>query len=613
MPRVLILRRRTSIRTARLADRPPRVASKVAWRASSSSAGGPSPVGIDSVHAEVRGWTRPSSTPSTSAPSRWSRSRSCTPTSAPIRRSPRRSTRRWPRPRGSDEPHLARILDWGSDRWNQHESRFVTVEQLGGGSLRDVLDRGRTLTPSQTLSVGLDVLRALDVVHRAGLVHGDVRPSTIVFDDAGVPRLIDVGLGQLLGRCCGPTRCTSATTGRCTSPRRSPTEQSIVPKSDVYSLCLTMLECVTGRVPFVGDSTVATLNNRMNKLLPVSADLGPLAAVLERAGRPDPEGRSSVGEFGQALVRTAERLPRPTPIPVFGTGLFDLDEAEATRQLRRPATGSGDAAGGRRGAAAGRPPPWLRVARPPLSPAARPPAGGHAPGAAAAASAADAPTVTPTDDVTDVADATTPEQAAEPASDAHAAVAATAEDGPAEHDRRHDDRRRRRPTPTRRPTTDARRPTPRRPTPRRPTPRRPTSPTSRPSPTRSWPTSWPPGRRPWTARARSTAPPTRRARPPTPPGSPHRRDRRPRPSRRRPSRCRRTIRPSWRSPSTRRTSPRPRPSRCPSSRRSRRRRPPPRSCRPWPAPRIAPARPCSTTSRSPTNPVAAGGAASCGG
>ena len=97
-----------------------------------------------------------------------------------------------------------------------------------------------------------------------------------------------------------------------------------------------MLEGVTGKVPFVGDSTVATLSNRMNKLLPVSADLGPLAAVLERAGRPDPEGRSSVPEFGQALVRAAERLPRPAPIPVLGAGLFDLDEAEATRRLARP-------------------------------------------------------------------------------------------------------------------------------------------------------------------------------------------------------------------------------------------------------------------------------------
>ena len=241
---------------------------------------------------------------------------------------------------GLHEPHLARILDWGSDRWKQHEARYVTVEQLTGGSLRDVLDRGRTLSASQTLSLGLDVLRGLDAIHRAGLVHGDVRPTTIVFGDDRVPRLIDVGLGQLLAEVLWADAVHVSNDRAMYVAPEMAGEHRIEPKSDVYSLCLTMLEGVTGKVPFVGDSTVATLSNRMNKLLPVSADLGPLAAVLERAGRPDPEGRSSVPEFGQALVRAAERLPRPAPIPVLGAGLFDLDEAEATRRLARPAQSS---------------------------------------------------------------------------------------------------------------------------------------------------------------------------------------------------------------------------------------------------------------------------------
>ena len=250
------------------------------------------------------------------------------------------------------EPHIARIIGWGTDSWNRHETRYVAVEHLTGGSLRDVLDRGRTLSPSQTLSVGLDVLRALDVIHRGGLVHGDIRPSTIVFGDDGVPRLIDVGLGQLLGHVLWADAVHVSNDRAMYVAPEVAREHRLVPNSDVYSLCLTMLECVTGRVPFVGDSTVATLSNRMNKLLPVSADLGPLAAVLERAGRPEPEDRSTVGEFGQALVRTAERLPRPAPIPLRRSGLFDLDEAEATRQLGRPTPARVAAAASVAGAAA---------------------------------------------------------------------------------------------------------------------------------------------------------------------------------------------------------------------------------------------------------------------
>ena len=51
--------------------------------------------------------------------------------------------------------------------------------------------------------------------------------------------------------------------------------------------------------------------------MPVSADLGPLASVLERAGRPEPADRSTAAELGRALVGAAEKLPRPTPIPLL--------------------------------------------------------------------------------------------------------------------------------------------------------------------------------------------------------------------------------------------------------------------------------------------------------
>jgi eukaryotic-like serine/threonine-protein kinase len=66
--------------------------------------------------------------------------------------------------------------------------------------------------------------------------------------------------------------------------------------------------------------------------MPVSADLGSLAAVLEHAGRPEPEDRSTAAEFGRGLVKAAEKLPRPDPLPLLSTGLFDVP----VEQLRNP-------------------------------------------------------------------------------------------------------------------------------------------------------------------------------------------------------------------------------------------------------------------------------------
>ena len=218
--------------------------------------------------------------------------------------------------------NIAEIYDWGADVWNDRKAMFVVVEHVGGGSLREYLDRGRTLSPSQALVVGLETCKALDVIHRLGLVHGDIRPSTLVFGDDQRLRVTDVGLANVVGEALWTSGAhVSNALAMYAAPELAESGER-GPKGDVYSLCLTMLESISGSVPFAGDSTVATLSNRIGRLMPVSADLGPLAAVLERAGRPLLEDRYSAAEFGRALVQAAEKLPRPTPINLPNAGLF---------------------------------------------------------------------------------------------------------------------------------------------------------------------------------------------------------------------------------------------------------------------------------------------------
>src|SRR3954454_2016647 len=233
-------------------------------------------------------------------------------------------------------PNIAEIYDWGADQWNQRKAMYVVVEHLGGGSLREYLDRGRTLSPSQALVVGLDACKALDVIHRQGLVHGDIRPSTLVFGDDERLRVTDVGFGNVVGDALWAERAhVSNALAMYASPELA--EFGVHgPRGDVYALCLTMLESMKGSVPFAGDSTVATLSNRVGRLMPVSADLGPLAAVLERAGRPLPEDRYSAAEFGRALVQAAEKLPRPVPISLPNVGLFGDPSNSMTRPQLPP-------------------------------------------------------------------------------------------------------------------------------------------------------------------------------------------------------------------------------------------------------------------------------------
>lgn len=233
---------------------------------------------------------------------------------------------------GISHPNIAAVYDWGEERIGKRTTVFAVVEYLSGGSLRDLFDRGRNLTTSQALMIGLEACRGLDFAHRKGFVHTELTPSKLVFGDDRRLRIVDFGLARALGEQDWLDRSRLAThVARYASPEQAQA-QPLDGKTDVYSLALIMVEAVTGATPFIGESTVATLAARIGKLMPVSADLGPLASVLERAGRPEPGERASASQFGRALVRTAERMPRPTPLPLLTSGLF----ADDPSTMRRP-------------------------------------------------------------------------------------------------------------------------------------------------------------------------------------------------------------------------------------------------------------------------------------
>ena len=220
-------------------------------------------------------------------------------------------------------PNIAALYDWGTTEIDGATTSYVVVEQLTGGSLRDMFDRGRRLSPSQALAVGLDACRALDYAHRRGFVHTELTPSKLVFGDDRRLRITDFGLAALLNESTWRQPDAVAThTAWYASPEQG-LGQGVDGKTDVYALCLTLHEAVTGTLPFKNDSTVAALAARVGRLMPVSADLGPLASVLEHAGRPEADERSSAAQLGKELVQVASKLPRPEPLPLLSTGLFE--------------------------------------------------------------------------------------------------------------------------------------------------------------------------------------------------------------------------------------------------------------------------------------------------
>jgi len=220
-----------------------------------------------------------------------------------------------------NHPHVMAVFDWGEEA----DGPYLVSEYLGGGSLRAVLDRGRRLSPSQALMVGLEAGKALAYAHGRGLVHRDIKPANLLFDEDGRLRIADFGLARALAEAAW-TEPVGAVLG--TARYASPEQVRGVPvdgKADVYSLAVVLVEAVTGRVPFAAETTVATLVGRLEKPLEAPPELGPLGPVVARAGRPDPTERLDAISFAAALQAVAAELPAPEPLALAGPATFDMN------------------------------------------------------------------------------------------------------------------------------------------------------------------------------------------------------------------------------------------------------------------------------------------------
>ena len=211
-----------------------------------------------------------------------------------------------------NHPHVLRVFDWGEDA----DGPYLVMEYLGGGSVRDLLDRGVRLSHSQAARLGTEVAQGLAYAHARGLVHRDIKPANLLFDEEGRVRVADFGVARALAESAW-TEPSGAMVGtaRYASPE-SAEGRPVDGRADVYSLALVLYEAVTGIVPFVADTTLGTLMARVGAPLPPNEALGPLDEVLVRAAAPDVARRLDAAGLAARLGALASALPAPQPLPL---------------------------------------------------------------------------------------------------------------------------------------------------------------------------------------------------------------------------------------------------------------------------------------------------------
>lgn len=253
-------------------------------------------------------------------------------------------------------PNIVRLLKYGV-----HEGMPYLVMEFVEGmrTLRTEMQSGALAPgctdPAVTVHVLRQVLNALEAAHARGIVHRDVKPENVMLQEVSGDRwfvkVLDFGLAKFVEERAETSLMVG--TPAYMAPEQI-TRKNIGPWTDLYAVGVLAFRLVTGRLPFLGDSTQETYAQKLDPGFdPMEAvgDLGLsplLTGFLRQAMARDPESRfRSAAEFRRAfddvapLIGTPAEpldrlsLPEPTPPAVRRPGRTSERGHSLTEEIRR--------------------------------------------------------------------------------------------------------------------------------------------------------------------------------------------------------------------------------------------------------------------------------------
>lgn len=202
-----------------------------------------------------------------------------------------------------DHPHLVKVFRC----FEANGTAYLLMPWYRGETLPELLQRGGTLSEAEALALARPVLDALEYLHRAGVVHRDVKPANLYITEGGQPILLDFGAAA-------QPRLGSEGYA---APEQSGAAGAVGPWTDIYGLAATLYRCVSGRVPVAAGRRQAAADERapdplepLDRLLPGGAYpiVGPAirqGLMLEPARRPQ-----SVAQWRTAFAGSGSVPPQ---------------------------------------------------------------------------------------------------------------------------------------------------------------------------------------------------------------------------------------------------------------------------------------------------------------
>jgi predicted Ser/Thr protein kinase len=240
-------------------------------------------------------------------------------------------------------PHIVQVYDWGSSADHDWPLYFLVMEYVAGPNLKEALrDRG-ALPEREALRIAADIAAALEVAHRYGIIHRDIKPHNVLLGPGGTVKVTDFGIARATGL-TQLTTTQSAVYGSAhyVSPEQAQ-RRTVDHRSDIYSLGAVLYEMLTGREPFSGESFLDVALQHVHGSVVPPGQVHPgissrTDAIVIRALAKDPAERfPDAGSMRRVLLESAAAPERKgaSTLPTTPTSIPSARSAPAESVVRR--------------------------------------------------------------------------------------------------------------------------------------------------------------------------------------------------------------------------------------------------------------------------------------
>ena len=215
-------------------------------------------------------------------------------------------------------PNIVAVFEFGQEG----PINFIAMEFIEGRELKDYFDKGERFALADVVRLMTQLLDALDVAGRNGIVHRDIKPSNIIILPDGRVKVADFGIARVESSALTQTGAALGTPSYM-SPEQL-MGQPVDGRADLFSAGVVLYQFLTGEKPFTGERTTTIITkilseqpsdpSTLNVTVPKSFDAAVRKALAKR-----PDDRYQTGrEFAEALKQAMDNRERPKELNAAG-------------------------------------------------------------------------------------------------------------------------------------------------------------------------------------------------------------------------------------------------------------------------------------------------------